>query len=1360
MLPQRQASAKRALSSHRKPRATLRNAAFVGVGLIFALYMYFNLRFFATSTVSTNSMEAAGKGWRSFNGAPNPVEGDGEVLVGASATRQVKHLVFTSTCREIDFVHTEVLAFTLRRTGFEGNVTHLLYGCTTEESTELIRKKDPRHNVQTRLYADVSAVNTTFGEKLLTTTLNPVVLAKWMLGTDGGEFSDDRSIPFKERYALESDDFVMAVDSDAIFTKKLDMWNLMAEANDAIDPRMFGQDASWYWPNRFPLTHDELTSILPTNSRALLLDDWREYAAIAPFVSEVSAWQLILPTAVDLWDKLSHEKRYLAVPVAAAHEKTIIGVSGVLSVHHYPSRYQNWDFVDDIKHNPCVGLAEGPNLALSSYPISIRALNFTLPQWIDGREWSFFADKVPSGFLTCDAWMMRQPNGYLWHLATHTNGYERVPNILRRRHTMSVCLAAEAYNSAADSYRSQMCPTGYNHNRRIPMEFQQETWSTAVAMAENTPMEEDPPVYFGNFKKKKSASTANESDLKPGQEGSDEVHFVFSTSCEPHQNWQSEALAQSFARVGQSGSLTRIVSGCSDEDVKSLLRRTQKSAPHLRIHVTRDFRSLPVFKEVSSIVEKASMPDDYAPYNKPFGLRDWLESANPPVREELIVVLEPDFLFIRPFAVNTGGRVTTATGVNSGDYEHDTEIIEGMRQYKRFFVYAGSRDAKTVSDTVGNGVAVAQRWPKQLGTAAFDDSSAICPECAKVSKADAAEYYAVGSPYAITRKDLTGIVGDYCNMTVLMREQMNRKNGMSEMSEMMGYSLAAAKHGVKHTMFDNLALANNDNDYSGFISLMKANPCEDPVEPIIPGEAPALLHGYHVYEADDDRGLKWMYSKNSMPNDLFTCDSWLLAAPPSSVWTLAKRSRDKQRMLEAYGVCTSIKVFNQALVDFKERMFLAAAVIKCPHYVLIERTDAVKLSDTGMSWAYEPVAHESLHVLLDVSAQDAELLGSELDVISATSFPSSVQAAKCSVETMSTSVASPTRPPATLNDEQRRSRHNANERRRTNALKTRILLMREEMEALERQRARLQRDSQAQNRVFLDTVSLIDQLRQEQQELRLKLRAYDMQNSTYQTIVSEYGAPLSSSSGAVEASYDKEEEDAEGEGNMASAPIFQRVLFRRPMQLEAVMACVKESYESIMAFRAERDFETLNTEVLGWCDKRILNARSLRFMLSQQFEYVPPTELVYKTWNLLTNLKLYRNMQPRTVALELLQRVTEDCVIVRLSVSNGDKVHHSILLIARGRIDGGFLITYRSIPLSEGQRQFAATESNYVNLFNWYVFLEKTTPSGIPACEVTFGGCVENQSMEYLRYLMMEVVAGVVRWQTAVGHNKFRLTHK
>uniref|UniRef100_M4C6C1 START domain-containing protein n=1 Tax=Hyaloperonospora arabidopsidis (strain Emoy2) TaxID=559515 RepID=M4C6C1_HYAAE len=299
----------------------------------------------------------------------------------------------------------------------------------------------------------------------------------------------------------------------------------------------------------------------------------------------------------------------------------------------------------------------------------------------------------------------------------------------------------------------------------------------------------------------------------------------------------------------------------------------------------------------------------------------------------------------------------------------------------------------------------------------------------------------------------------------------------------------------------------------------------------------------------------------------------------------------------------------------------------------------------------------------------------------------------------------------------------------------RLLHMREEMEELERQRSRLnKKNSILQNSVLMDTMTLIDELRQEQQELYKKLRVCDLQNSTYQTIVAECGAN-SSAFGIVDVQDDVSVHTELNNDRLVQAPIFQRVLFRRPLPLDVVMACVKESYESIMAFRAERDFESLDTEVLGWQDKRLLNLKSLRFMLSQQFECVPPSELVYKTWNMLTDVDLYRYMQPRTVALELLQRVTEDCVIVRLSVSNGDTVHHSILLIARGRIDGGYLITYRSIPLSVGQQQFAAMESTYVHLSNWYMFLEKVTPTGVSACEVTFGGTVENQSIEYLRML-------------------------
>lgn len=364
-------------------------------------------------------------------------------------------------------------------------------------------------------------------------------------------------------------------------------------------------------------------------------------------------------------------------------------------------------------------------------------------------------------------------------------------------------------------------------------------------------------------------------------------------------------------------------------------------------------------------------------------------------------------------------------------------------------------------------------------------------------------------------------------------------------------------------------------------------------------------------------------------------------------------------------------------------------------------------------------------------------------------------------------------------DDARRKRHNANERRRTNALKSRLATMREELARLEAQRAALAAAPRGAGDRFLHVVATIDRLRGEHAQLRARLTQWDMLNSTYQTIVSEFGpgsddpsVRLQLTAGDREKRHGRDQEDEEEEEEdpltAASAPIFQRVLFEAPMPLQDALECVRRSYDEIMEFRAHRQFDSLGGEVLGWRDKRLLDAHSLQFMLAQRFDAVLPHELVYKTWHLLTTLKLYRRIQPATTELQVLQRVTADCVIARLSVGAGERQHHTILLIARGRIDDGFLITYRSIPLSPAKQRFVETDGSYVNIFNWFMFLDAGGNSGggggggggsPAACEVIFGGKVRNHSAEYLRYLMMEVVAGVVRWQTAVGHSKFRLAN-
>uniref|UniRef100_K3WNV0 Hydroxyproline O-arabinosyltransferase-like domain-containing protein n=1 Tax=Globisporangium ultimum (strain ATCC 200006 / CBS 805.95 / DAOM BR144) TaxID=431595 RepID=K3WNV0_GLOUD len=883
MLPRRQNSGTRALVAHSQ-RVSVKRVLLGALAAVFLLCVYFNYRFVATSAVADKRRSVA------------VAKGGGGALSAQLSfeTRKVKQLVFTSGCADIDHIHGEVLAYTARSTGFDGNVTHLMYGCTDAAFRALVAKKNPLYGVQSVAFPAIKEAAYLFGEGQLTTTVHPQVVQEWLAQADLARVDDD--------------DFLMIVDNDAVFTKKVDIWTLSREVEDVKDPKWFGQDAAWYWPGRFPLKGDVLETIVPSNSRTKRIQDWREYAVTAPFVVELGVLKKVLPDVAAFWPKLATEKRHLAFPLAAAHHRIPFGVSGILSVHHYPSRYENWDFVDDVKFNPCNESATGKNIELTSYPITMRAQNFTLPTWIDGRDWNFFDIQVPSDILSCDAWLFNEPTGYLWYLASHTNGYERVPTILRRRHTMSVCLVLQAYNRAIVDYKKQSCPFGYNTNKKVPMVLHGETWATAVALAPQTVVEHEPVVQFGDYKKK--AATPQP---KPGQADSDDIHFVFSTTCESYQDWQSQVLAHSFERVKQRGSLTRIISGCkTDEDLKTVLARSMATSPFMRVHVTKKFSDRPV-------PETMKLQDDYAPYNKPFGIRDWLRTANPPVTESIIVIIDPDFMFLKPFVVNSGFRVTKGKDVDSENYKEHSEVIEGLRQYKPFFVYEGTRNIASVTDRVVNGVAIAQRWSSYLGPVGFDDPNGtnlkVCPDC-RTTKEEALEYYSVGPPYALTRHDLNLFVDDYCNMTTGKRE-LHRDLWMAEM---FGYVLASSRHNIKHTTFDNLALAGKEDEYWSFIDLIKGNPCEDPVEPMIPAEVPTMLHGCHTYKGKDDKGHEWLYYKQFMPSDLFACDSWMLAVPPASVWTVAKASRDKKQMKHAYGLCTTVKVVNQALYDHKKRV--------------------------------------------------------------------------------------------------------------------------------------------------------------------------------------------------------------------------------------------------------------------------------------------------------------------------------------------------------------------------------------------------------------------------------------------------------
>ena len=68
-----------------------------------------------------------------------------------------------------------------------------------------------------------------------------------------------------------------------------------------------------------------------------------------------------------------------------------------------------------------------------------------------------------------------------------------------------------------------------------------------------------------------------------------QLHLVFSTTCSSSQNWQSLLLLHSAKAVHQMGKITRIASGCSEEQQHDLIILYHALYPEHFLHFTPDF---------------------------------------------------------------------------------------------------------------------------------------------------------------------------------------------------------------------------------------------------------------------------------------------------------------------------------------------------------------------------------------------------------------------------------------------------------------------------------------------------------------------------------------------------------------------------------------------------------------------------------------------------------------------------------------------------------------------------------------------------------------------------------------------------
>mgnify|MGYP005856126487 CR=1 FL=1 len=230
--------------------------------------------------------------------------------------------------------------------------------------------------------------------------------------------------------------------------------------------------------------------------------------------------------------------------------------------------------------------------------------------------------------------------------------------------------------------------------------------------------------------------SADKTEKRTESIGTDvEYHIVFSTGCTAFQDWQSYVFFYQAMKIKQPGTVTRIVSGCNEQE-EATLRQIfeQQIIPmepnRFKIHFTPDFAK----------ILKPGI--DYPYFNKPCGMKHWLETAlgfpdNPDNEDAIVVLMDPDQAIMRPFQNNDFSN--TAWMHVKPDHVR-THIMHGAPMGQRY------------------GFSLQWKEKVRMSYVAPNLSSPVD----SLSREDANAGYVVGPPYIATARDMYKICDLWC----------------------------------------------------------------------------------------------------------------------------------------------------------------------------------------------------------------------------------------------------------------------------------------------------------------------------------------------------------------------------------------------------------------------------------------------------------------------------------------------------------------------------------------------------------------------------------------------------------------------
>ena len=401
-------------------------------------------------------------------------------------------------------------------------------------------------------------------------------------------------------------------------------------------------------------------------------------------------------------------------------------------------------------------------------------------------------------------------------------------------------------------------------------------------------------------------------DLPRVPRGDDDIHIIYSTDCGEYQDWQSWLLHYSVQKVGQKGPITRLASGCTQEQQDRLVELYQTLPENHRVHFTPDY----------SIDPKSGERFPY--YNKPYSVKHFLAHSDPPVQETVIGLIDPDMILLR--------RLTPRVD------EVDLKLIRTFHHHD---------DVRGYDPWVTEGHPVAQHYGLGGKWTSWEDLEHIVQDpfspALRVENDEATQEYPAGPPYMAHTRDWVKLTEKWTNFV-----QRTFTGHPGILAEMYAFSIAAAHLEMPHTIARGYMVSNPKG-----APLEKWEPIEamddsalcDPLTKAEELGMPIVLHYCQMYRLG-----KYMFGKRRPElHGIFECDGPLLEEPPKHVGTLRVRLHPRKRVEQvdkklaarnAFPLCTITRMLNEAILDFRKR--------NCPQVPEDERhTPIVTVTDLG-----------------------------------------------------------------------------------------------------------------------------------------------------------------------------------------------------------------------------------------------------------------------------------------------------------------------------------------------------------------------------------------------------------------------------